>query len=642
MVNKLAFYLVLVTLAIFVWPTAWCPAATDDSRREHTTYFRDTPYELNVYKIHGRKDGPTMMIIGGIQGDEPGGFLSADLYTDMALKQGNLIVVPRANFYSILLFSRGPGGDMNRKFGRHIPGDFDGQIVEVLERLIGESDILLNLHDGSGYYRPTYVNEQANPSKYGQSVIADAEEYTSPRTGKKIELGSMARKVIATINSEIENPLYHFHFMNTRTKEVDSPYSEQRTSATYFALTSYGIPAFGIETSKSLPSIEMKVHQHNLAINAFMEIFGLIPEQPRIYLEVPKLRYMIIAVNDHMPVAVADGQTLTINPADNIEVIHVEANYERGLSVDIQGVGTMNDFRQPFVITKPTFIVAQKDHIKFGRVSIILRPSGTPAGPPIVQTASADCCPCSADKTKPAVTVASASAATAASMPATSAVTPGSSAATTAPAPRPGPFRVKNFLIEVEGQQQQVAEGGRLEIIEGDHLKIVDVTYDGSWPGKDVVVNFRGFVPAAATKSGEDRGFEINTAKSLIASYSISKKEKIFEIAVEQGHKTLALMTVRLNRPRLEYLVFRRNGGPDVRLNDGQSLGLKPGDHVQVVELKTSVPANQRVQCQVQGAAVKTSDSKTLPAFQMGPKGPVTLSVTRAGLTLGKVVLTAG
>jgi predicted deacylase len=56
---------------------------------------------LNIHKIYGKKPGPTLMLIGGIQGNEPGGFFSADLYADMSLEKGNLIVVPRANFYSI-------------------------------------------------------------------------------------------------------------------------------------------------------------------------------------------------------------------------------------------------------------------------------------------------------------------------------------------------------------------------------------------------------------------------------------------------------------------------------------------------------------------------------------------------------------
>jgi hypothetical protein len=50
---------------------------------------------LNIYKIKGKKPGKTLMLIGGIQSNEPGGFLSADLYADMRLEKGNLIVAPR-------------------------------------------------------------------------------------------------------------------------------------------------------------------------------------------------------------------------------------------------------------------------------------------------------------------------------------------------------------------------------------------------------------------------------------------------------------------------------------------------------------------------------------------------------------------
>jgi predicted deacylase len=56
--------------------------------------------------IYGKEPGKTLKLIGGSQGNEPGGFLSAYLYADMSLLRGNLIVVPRANFYSILLNHR--------------------------------------------------------------------------------------------------------------------------------------------------------------------------------------------------------------------------------------------------------------------------------------------------------------------------------------------------------------------------------------------------------------------------------------------------------------------------------------------------------------------------------------------------------
>ena len=52
------------------------------SETVHKTYFENTDYELHVYEIIGHEPGPTMMIMGGIQGNEPGGYLSADIYAD--------------------------------------------------------------------------------------------------------------------------------------------------------------------------------------------------------------------------------------------------------------------------------------------------------------------------------------------------------------------------------------------------------------------------------------------------------------------------------------------------------------------------------------------------------------------------------
>ncbi len=50
-----------------------CPMSTE-ARRENLVYFPNTPYELNVYKIYGKRPGKTLMLIGGIQGNEPEGF----------------------------------------------------------------------------------------------------------------------------------------------------------------------------------------------------------------------------------------------------------------------------------------------------------------------------------------------------------------------------------------------------------------------------------------------------------------------------------------------------------------------------------------------------------------------------------------
>jgi hypothetical protein len=165
----------------------------------HEVFLPNTDHELNVYRIFGEEPGKTIMLIGGIQGDEPGSYLTADLYADIHLKKGNLIVVPRANFYSILLSRReGLTGDMNRKFGENgnSKKSLDEEVVIVLKHLISQSDLLLNLHEGSGFYSPRWINDMEHPKRYGQSIIYDAEVYPIPGNQGNLYLGELAKSVI--------------------------------------------------------------------------------------------------------------------------------------------------------------------------------------------------------------------------------------------------------------------------------------------------------------------------------------------------------------------------------------------------------------------------------------------------------------
>lgn len=182
----------IVCACFFQWITV-SPGA--DTQVE--CYFENTDHELTVYYIEGKETGNTMMIIGGIQGDEPGGYLAADLYADIGLEKGSLIVVPRANFYSIKKNARGVFGDMNRKFSPNESQkeDHDSAIIDILKDLMSRSDVLLNLHEGSGYFYPEYISELKNPMRYGQSIIIDDLHYYCP-DGEKIDIEGPARRVI--------------------------------------------------------------------------------------------------------------------------------------------------------------------------------------------------------------------------------------------------------------------------------------------------------------------------------------------------------------------------------------------------------------------------------------------------------------
>lgn len=492
-----------IIIALLIIPVFFLPGIASAQKRVHTTFFEGTDHELHVYNIYGEIPGKTLLLIGGIQGDEPGGFLSVDNYADISLAKGNLIVVPRANFQSIVLYCRKINDDMNRKFGEDRKNNYETKIVEILKKLINESNCLLNLHDGSGFYSDKWEGSERNPTRYGQSIIADCESHVNPETGQTLHLGAMARSVAAKINKDIKDPAYYFHFNNHRTIEKTSLHKEQRKSATYYALYKRGIPAFGIETSKSLP-LEMKVRHHHLAINAFMEKFDIVPETPGLNLDKPVLDYLIISVNDSFPIVVKNQQTLNINSGDTVLISHIEANYERGLSADIIGRGTLHDMRKKIRITEPTRVVARKDFFSCGSVYIAINKSKKRMAQGVSITK------------RPFLTV-----------------------------------YVDSFKIKINGKEHIFSNNDRVKVIKGDTFEIVDVI-GGPGDPADMIVNFKGYVGNTRHNTGEDRGYVINTARDLWERYSLNKKGIAYRVIVTYNEKQAGELIVDLKEPILQ------------------------------------------------------------------------------------------
>jgi hypothetical protein len=578
-------FLSLVGAVVLTWSVFPSQAF---SKREHQVYFPNTAYELNIYKIKGKKPGKTLMLIGGIQGNEPGGFLSADLYADMRLEKGNLIVVPRANFYSIITNQRGPNGDLNRKFNlEDNSSTMEDQIVSILKKLISESDYLLNLHDGVGYYHPTYIDKWRNPTLFGQSIVADSEEYRIPGSGKSIKLGEMAKKILKEINPHINGELYKFHFMDTRTDAEDSPHREQRGSATYYALTKHNIPAFGVETSKFLPSIDLKVLYHNMVINAFMKQFGIIPESPGLNLDPPVLKYLVVAINGRTPIVVEANQTLELRAGDMISVNHIESNYERGLSLDIVGYGGVNDLGKDYAIFRDTSILVRKDNQQVAEIPVRITEKGA-----------------------------------------------GEESRTTS-----GLKKIDYFVIEAKGYRLLLANGETLPLVRGEELKIVDVLPRAP-SSSGVKVNFKGFVGDPSNNTGEDRGFTINTGTDLMERFSLDGKGEAYEIVVNQGETLLGRGIVKLTSPKVEFLVLRVNGHGLHILKPKAALSVSREDTICIEEIRTNLPNSDGISLKINGQTVFPGEEKAVrdlyPATK--PSDPQ-LKVEKGSLLLGMITL---
>ncbi len=223
----------------------------------------------------GVQDDNTLLIVGGIQGDEPGGFVAASLIaTHYTITKGSVWVVPNLNFYSIIKRSRGPNGDMNRKFAALDKNDPEYELIQRIKGYIKAPEVqtVLNLHDGSGFYRETFIDKYHNPRRWGQCTVIDQEYLEHLDTYPN--LYDIATKVVNHLNKNLLKEEDYFRIKNTKTKfEKTYEQTEMAKTLTYFAIT-HGKAAFGHETSKSL-SVENRVYYKLLALEEHMRVMGI-------------------------------------------------------------------------------------------------------------------------------------------------------------------------------------------------------------------------------------------------------------------------------------------------------------------------------------------------------------------------------
>ena len=219
--------------------------------------------EFTLHKIESGQPGPTVLVIGGIQGDEPGGFHAASmLVTNYQATKGSIWVVPNLNFSSIIGRSRGLNGDMNRKFKEVGEDDPDYRAVNRIKTLIRDPqiDFIFNLHDGSGFYRPTRIDKMHNQNRWGQSIIIDQERIENPHFS---DIGELSRRAILQLNKHLLTNDHRYHLHNTYTHKGNK---EMEKTLTYYAIN-HGKAAVGIEASKNLPTHE-RVYYHLQAMES--------------------------------------------------------------------------------------------------------------------------------------------------------------------------------------------------------------------------------------------------------------------------------------------------------------------------------------------------------------------------------------
>ncbi len=215
------------------------------------------PFEY--FHKKAKKSKFRVMLIGGIHGNEMGAYKAADMLIDATLEKGELLIIPRSNFTSVLADVRGYNGDMNRKFEYISKKDPDFYAVGLLKEAIlnYKPDILISMHDGYGF-------NLENKKDWGQSVVIDERQY------KHFNLYSEAEFVRSNANKYLHKKL---SLINTKTF-TSHIHDEQKKALTGWCLE-HNIKAFCIEASKQLPNVDEKIKTHLVMLREFFKLYDV-------------------------------------------------------------------------------------------------------------------------------------------------------------------------------------------------------------------------------------------------------------------------------------------------------------------------------------------------------------------------------
>lgn len=211
-----------------------------------------TRYATPYYDNDSGISGPVVVVVGGMHGNEPAGYLAARRLAGLKPQKGRLIVIPEANKLAIETKTRTGShpGDLNRAFPASRsdkPGSpLAASIWSLIERV--RPDYLFDLHEGYDFHK-------INKDSVGQSMIY------YPVQGAL----EMAKAMQTAVNRGISNSRHHYSLLRYPVKG----------SLARAAGQLLGTRAMILETSRKQP-LESRIEQHVTMVKAALARVGML------------------------------------------------------------------------------------------------------------------------------------------------------------------------------------------------------------------------------------------------------------------------------------------------------------------------------------------------------------------------------
>lgn len=232
-------------------------SASAESSSTSKTLLPGTRFATESFVCDSGKSGPTVMIVGGVHGNEPAGAYAAESIRQWPLLKGKLVIVPRANVPTLLANKRyTPQLETNlSNLNRNYPcaGQNEGPRGEQANAIWDlakqhKPDWMLDLHEGFDFH-------QLNNNSVGSSVI----NFPHPKGKVAADL------MLAAINRQITEEKLKFV---RRDMPIDG--SLARAAGEHL-----GIPAMTVETTSKQP-LEKRVAQQELLVHTLLAHLGMV------------------------------------------------------------------------------------------------------------------------------------------------------------------------------------------------------------------------------------------------------------------------------------------------------------------------------------------------------------------------------
>ncbi len=223
-----------------------------------------TEWETPVYFTDSGVEGPTVLITGGIHGNEPAGAGAADQIRHWPLKKGRLIVIPHVNRKALTENVRripkfGPEiSDLNRNFPR--TGEPDEARTDLAKAVWAftksqKPDWVIDLHEGFA------INRQ-NSKSVGSSILCHPDDTTKP----------IFEHALAAVNASIDDPQKLFL--------LKSDSMTANGSLVRASMERLGAVGTILETTYADQPMAVRIRQHRLMVHRILRDLGMIPNGP--------------------------------------------------------------------------------------------------------------------------------------------------------------------------------------------------------------------------------------------------------------------------------------------------------------------------------------------------------------------------